>query len=119
MFSYPNIGATVWCFFANGDQNLPVYFAMTLGGDVATIAPDNGFRLVRQNKSDDGNGGDTTRTGKDAQQHAFVIGNCTVVITEPGMISMTTVEGNGKGPNRSEIIFDQNGEMKISATRKI
>lgn len=35
IFSYPNIGATVWCFFANGDQNYPVFFASTLGGDNA------------------------------------------------------------------------------------
>ena len=32
LFSYPNIGSTVWVFFANGDQNYPVYFAQTLGG---------------------------------------------------------------------------------------
>ena len=34
-FSYPNIGATVWCMFANGDQNLPIYFAASLGGQNA------------------------------------------------------------------------------------
>ena len=31
-FSYPNIGAVVWCMFQNGDQNYPVYFASRLGG---------------------------------------------------------------------------------------
>ncbi len=31
-FSYPDLNAIVWCFFQNGDQNLPVYFASTLGG---------------------------------------------------------------------------------------
>lgn len=35
VFSYPNIGSTVWCFFQNGDQNLPVIFAATLGGNIA------------------------------------------------------------------------------------
>lgn len=35
VFTYPNIGTTVWCFFANGDQNMPVFFASTLGGDNA------------------------------------------------------------------------------------
>lgn len=34
-FSYPNVGATVWCMFANGDQNLPIYFAAALGGSNA------------------------------------------------------------------------------------
>lgn len=35
VFSYPNIGSIVYCFFANGDQNLPVYFAASLGGENA------------------------------------------------------------------------------------
>ena len=35
IFSYPNIGSTVWCMFANGDQNLPIYFAAALGGENA------------------------------------------------------------------------------------
>lgn len=35
VFSYPNIGSIVWCFFANGDQNYPVYFAACLGGENA------------------------------------------------------------------------------------
>ena len=34
-FSYPNIGSTVWCMFANGDQNYPIYFAAALGGQNA------------------------------------------------------------------------------------
>lgn len=34
-FSYPNISSTVWCMFANGDQNLPIYFAAALGGENA------------------------------------------------------------------------------------
>ena len=29
MFSYPDIGANVWCFFANGDIRQPVYFAVS------------------------------------------------------------------------------------------
>jgi len=35
VFSYPNIGATVWCRFENEDQNKPVYFASSLGGENA------------------------------------------------------------------------------------
>lgn len=34
-FSYPDIGAFVWCFFANEDQNFPVYFATCQGGSAA------------------------------------------------------------------------------------
>lgn len=35
VFSYPNIGATVWCLFVNGDANLPVYIASVLGSENA------------------------------------------------------------------------------------
>lgn len=35
VFTYPNIGSIVYCFFANGDQNSPVYFAASLGGENA------------------------------------------------------------------------------------
>jgi hypothetical protein len=35
IFSYPCVGSTVWCFFVNEDQNYPVYFAATLGGQSA------------------------------------------------------------------------------------
>ena len=34
-FTYPNIGSIVWVFFANNDQNYPVYFASSLGGQNA------------------------------------------------------------------------------------
>jgi len=35
VFSYPNIGATVLCGFANGDQNLPFTLGGVLGGENA------------------------------------------------------------------------------------
>ena len=35
VFTYPNIGSIVWCFFANNDQNYPIYFASSLGGENA------------------------------------------------------------------------------------
>lgn len=36
MYSIPDVGAVVWCFFQNGDQNLPVYFATTYLADEGT-----------------------------------------------------------------------------------
>jgi uncharacterized protein involved in type VI secretion and phage assembly len=35
VFTYPNIGSTVLCFFLNGDVNFPMYFASLLGGENA------------------------------------------------------------------------------------
>ena len=33
MFSVPNVGAHVWCFFVDGNANIPVYFAAAYGKD--------------------------------------------------------------------------------------
>lgn len=46
VFSYPNIGSSVWCFFQNGDQNLPVIFASTLGGDIAK----ENYNIIKDNR---------------------------------------------------------------------
>lgn len=35
VFSYPNLGAAVWVFFKNGDQNYPVYWAIVNAGPQA------------------------------------------------------------------------------------
>ena len=35
VFSYPNIGSTIVCFFANGDQNLPMTIGSVQGGNDA------------------------------------------------------------------------------------
>lgn len=40
-FSYPNINSMVWCFFANGDQNHPVYFSSIPGGQKSLKAFDS------------------------------------------------------------------------------
>ena len=33
VFSVPNVGSHVWCFFKDGDANEPVYFAVSFGRD--------------------------------------------------------------------------------------
>lgn len=32
VFSYPRLNSIVWCFFQDGDQNYPVYFAAANAG---------------------------------------------------------------------------------------
>jgi len=67
MFSYPNIGTVVWCFFQDGDINLPVYFAATLGGPQATNQKDEGFLRVRNNVQHSSDAKqDTTINGEDS-----------------------------------------------------
>ena len=98
-FSYPMIGAIVWCFFQNGDQNLPVYFAQTYTTDKDT----SGFDSVQVNVSDDGTDeGNTQITGTDAQNHSVRCGKCVVYFAESGQLTVLAVpdpdsyEGNKK-----------------------
>ena len=89
MFSYPNIGAIVWCFFENGDHNRPVYFASTLGGELATTTPGQGFMKVRTNVcNEDKDNKNTTLTGTDALQHCIVCqsenGSSEIMIRQSG-----------------------------------
>lgn len=69
MFSYPNIGSVVWCFFQNGDQNFPVFFAATLGGERAVDESQkkDGYPVIRDNvKLSDNPQEDTTKNGEDS-----------------------------------------------------
>ena len=84
VFSYPNIGSIVWCFFANNDQNLPVYFAAALGGQEA----DKNWDIAR---SMAGSHPD------DAYIHKIHVKNSDIEIYETGMIKMHTESGSNNG----------------------
>lgn len=61
VFSYPNIGSTVICFFLNGDANFPIYFASLQGGENAfgqyeiiknDLEEENGKKQEKKDKED-------------------------------------------------------------------
>ena len=90
-FSYPNIGAIVWCMFQNGDQNLPVYFAARLGGEFAVRSPGQnakspeGFSAIQErNNPNDDPAKDTSRNGDDFPNHMVNCGDSRVVLKESG-----------------------------------
>lgn len=116
MFSYPNIDSIVWCFFENGDQNRPVYFAATLGGENPTDAMGEGFTEVRDNvQIDDENPeNDTTRNGFDSSSHMINCGDTRVMIRETGQVVITceTVEEG----QYAQIFIDESGVVKIETT---
>lgn len=70
-FSYPNVGATVWCMFANGDQNLPIYFASSLGGPNAF----GQHEIVKRNDE------------AESSRHMLTSGKTHIEIFESGKIS--------------------------------
>lgn len=122
-FSYPNIGAIVWCFFENGDQNFPVYFASTLGGEMAIDSIGYGFKQVRSNinRSTDPKE-DTTKNGQDAQQHMIEVGKSRILISEAGQVIIqcqnktTTMEGDD---SNVIITVDSNGMVTIKSSKTL
>jgi Phage-related baseplate assembly protein. len=120
MFSYPNIGATVWCFFENGDQTRPVYFASTLGGE----NPDDRSKEARPDVSQNDNPKkDTTRTGTDAQVHIISAGKNRITVYEGGTVSIKSFEGDTNDESieksKSEVRINSDGSISFVSTDRI
>lgn len=115
----------MWCFFENGDQNRPVYFAATLGGETAEAQ----FSWVRNNVNEaDKEEDDTTLNGKDSQEHAIQSGGTRITLTEAGNIKLycnsddpeaeesTENEEDEDISKESEIEIDGNSGISISTS---
>lgn len=102
VFSYPNIGSTVWCFFANDDQNLPVYFAASLGGDEANENW-NKARAMAGSHPDD------------AYVHKIHVKNSDIEIYETGQIKLHTENGR----NNCTFLLDADGNVSIESTTQV
>ena len=110
MFSYPNIDSVVWVFFENEDQNRPVYFAATLGGELAVDSNDEGFTKIRDNVDiNDNPEEDTTRNGEDSQQHMINCGHSRIIIRESGQVEILTEDKVGK--TKSHIFIEEGGSI--------
>ena len=88
LFSYPNIGATVVCMFANGDQNMPLMVGSLLGGQNAF----GQYEIVRTND-------ELTST-----RHLVTAGKSHVEMFEDGKISAIVFQ-----PIRTEATAKYNG----------
>lgn len=104
VFSYPNIGSIVWCFFENGDQNLPVYFASCLGGPEAMEQWDDSLHMAGHHPND-------------AYVHHMQVKNSDIYVYETGYITMTTHDDNFD--NSCTMTLDQDGNIKVESTSKI
>lgn len=106
MFSYPNIGSTVWCFFQNEDQNFPVYFAATYGGPEAA----GQFATCEAiPTSEDG-----------AYIHKICCGKTTILLTETGNLRLETrAVDSSNNPKTVEIQMDQSGNLRIHGSTSI
>lgn len=128
VFSYPNVGATVWCFFANGDQNYPVYFASTLGGKSAS---------ARWNEARSDCTGRNIASGDDAYVHKIDVNKTTVKLWESGYAEIVTrfprpaddsagdfsgdasAMGEDQGEDRAKIVLDGKGNVIVESTQRI
>lgn len=102
VFSYPNIGSIVWCFFANGDQNQPVYFAATLGGQQAIENWNKALCMVGSHPDD-------------AYTHYINIKNAEIKIQEPGSIEINTKNSGAK----THLKLDAQGNIYIDCTNQV
>ena len=132
-FSYPNIGAVVWCMFQNGDQNLPVYFAARLGGDFAVSPKEEdaksteGFSAIQErNNPNDDPAKDTSRNGDDFPNHMINCGDSRVVLKESGQIEITCVPkddrakpDSDKEKKYSRVTLDRDGNVYIESTNAV
>ena len=96
IFTYPRINAVVWCFFQNGDQNLPVYFAASNGGpegvqQYAQIGPVDGYE--EYGKEHD-HIIDNTDKISDAEIHRINVSKGQISFFEDGSIQTTVVKTN-------------------------
>lgn len=109
MFSYPNIGSTVWCFFQNGDYNFPVAFASTLGGGQAFSE----YKIARPKVTEK-----DVENGTDAYVHKINVKKSNITIWESGRIEIVTFEDDSQ-TNNSKIELDGKGNVKISSTTQV
>lgn len=106
MFSYPNIGSTVWCFFQNEDQNFPVYFAATYGG---VDAAGQFATCEAVPSSQDG-----------AYIHKICCGKTTILLSETGnLILETRAIDQQDNPKSVKITLDQSGNLQIASDTSI
>lgn len=106
MFSYPNIGSTVWCFFQNEDQNFPVYFAATYGG------PDAAGQFAACEPLPDKSDG--------AYVHKICCGKTTILLSEVGNLKLETRTVDSKdNPKSVTLTLDQSGNLKIHGSSSI
>lgn len=96
IFTYPRINAVVWCFFQNGDQNLPVYFAASNGGpegvqQYAQIGPVDKYE--EYGKVHD-HIIDNTDKISDAEIHRINVSKGQISFYEDGSIETTVVKTN-------------------------
>lgn len=104
VFSYPNIGSMVWCFFERGDQNFPVYFASTLGGGAAFSQWDESFAMAGNHPND-------------AFVHHIETGNTHLTFNESGFVKINTHDAGGS--STSTITMDSSGNITLESTDTI
>jgi hypothetical protein len=118
MFSYPDIGAIVWCFLENNDQNKPVYFAVAQGGPGART----GFlNVLSQDLKVTGSNADINPYVSFQNKHQFTIGNAFLNFNRDGSIRIGVFNSKSEPntENESYIEIKKDGNIKIVAGKKL
>lgn len=103
VFSYPNLGSTVWCFFANGDQNFPIFFAATLGG----IDAKHQYNVINGNEEDG------PRSLAKSIMHRITSGDTTLTLQEDGVLHARTSWPLDAQANHKEVETSQYSDLQM------
>lgn len=117
-FTYPAIDSIVWCFFANEDQNLPVYFATCQGGGAASGIYNNNMIQtdVTSNIIIFGNLQIEFNKGEENSQpflnitNTYSNGNSSIIISNDGTIKLNSC---------SDIELNSAGSIKLNSNKSI
>ena len=109
-FTYPNLGSIVWCFFANGDQNYPIYFASSLGGENAF----GQYELIKH--INELSSAELSDTSLIVNRHMMTAGQSNVLIEENGILAASVYS-----PQRrlAEVKYNEVRDSKISVDHVI
>lgn len=102
IYTYPNIGSVVWCFFENCDQHLPVYFAASLCGPDGCNNWNKALAMPGSHPDD-------------AYLHKIHVKNTDIEIYETGVLKIKTENGD----NNCQINLDADGNVQIQTTSTI
>lgn len=104
VFSYPNLSSTVWCFFANNDQNQPVFFAATLGGPDAA----HQYNVVNDNDEDD------PTLPINSIMHRITAGETTLTLHENGILHAKTAYPLDTQTNHAKVTPESYSDLKMN-----
>ena len=120
IFSYPAINSSVWCFFENGDENYPIYFAIDMNGRNAEL----NYSSCVDSTDPSGNGNSyfisLNKSSIKIQEKSIELKteNATVTMDDLGNMSFKNKNGEISISNIGEITIQKDQLNKVTVTER-